>query len=244
MKKTIIKTIQLFIILMIFYFITTIYSKKTNYVQESNKMNIEEMEIKKYVAQKRANEKDIVLSQIEMITEVENVNSIKTNAIIDCNLKLNELQFREDKMQWYTEYKEIKKMYSAWLDEEKTIYSTFARSELDFLFQIVEAEVTGEGYFQSKVNVASVIFNRIKSDEFPDTLTSVLKEKYQFSTYSDGRYKKVKVTEETILACEYAFEIYNSVNGSLYFDSCNGTSWANYNKEYVFTDEVGHSFYK
>ena len=166
--------------------------------------------------------------------------------IAEADAKINALDIT-DKMQWFIQYKQIQIDYSDYIDMDITIYDVFSSDELQLLFEIVEAEVTGEDHFQSKVNVASVIFNRFEydtNDDFPDTLTEILKDKNQFSSYADGRYKKVTVTETTILACEYAWQIGESVNECVYFDSCNGNSWADRNREYVFTDSVGHSFYK
>ena len=149
-----------------------------------------------------------------------------------------------DKMQWFIEYKAIQEEYSEWIDVDETIYDYFTEEELQLLFRVVEAEVTGEEHFQSKANVASVIFNRLFSEEFGNDLTEILTQKAQFSSYHDGRYMRVVVTETTILACEYAFQIEDSTNGALYFDSCNGNSWASGAREYVFTDSVNHAFYR
>ena len=115
---------------------------------------------------------------------------------------------------------------------------------MELLFRIVETEVRGDENFDEKVNVASVIFNRIEHEDFPMTLTDVLTEYPQFSSYISGAYRNVEVTDTTILACEYAFQIGDTTNGALYFDSTNGNSWADRNKEHIFTDGVGHSFYK
>ena len=152
-----------------------------------------------------------------------------------------------DKMQWFIQYKAIQDEYAEWIDKDETIYDIFTDDELNLLFEIVEAEVTGEDHFQSKVNVASVIFNRLYHDtdnQFPDDLTGILTAKSQFSSYSDGRYKKVTVTDTTKLAVEYAFQIGGNIDGSLYFDSCKGKSWANSKRQFVFQDSVKHNFYK
>lgn len=112
------------------------------------------------------------------------------------------------------------------------------------MFRIVETEVRGDINFNEKVNVASVIFNRIEHDDFPASITNVLTEYPQFSSYISGAYKNVEVTNTTILACEYAFQIEDTTNGALYFDSTNGNSWADNNRDYIFTDSVGHNFYR
>ena len=115
---------------------------------------------------------------------------------------------------------------------------------MSLLFKIVETEVRGNENFSEKANVASVIFNRMKHDDFPTTMNDVLTEHPQFSSYISGAYKNVEVTDTTILACEYAFQIEDTTNGALYFDSTNGKSWADRNREFLFKDDVGHSFYR
>lgn len=146
--------------------------------------------------------------------------------------------------EWFKNYKTIQQEYSEWIDLDETIYDYYNESELELLFRIVETEVRGDTHFNEKVNVANVIFNRVNHEQFPETLTNVLTQYPQFSSYITGAYKNVKITETTILACEYAFQFDDSTNGALWFDSTNGNSWAERNREYLFTDSVGHSFYK
>ena len=147
-------------------------------------------------------------------------------------------------MEWFKKYKEIQDEYSEWIDKDETIYDYFDTSELDLLFHIIETEVRGENNFDEKVNVANVIFNRIKHEDFPTNLIDILTEYPQFSSYTSGAYKSVEITETTILACEYAFQFPDTTNGALWFDSTRGNSWADRNREYIFTDSVGHSFYR
>lgn len=177
-------------------------------------------------------------------------NDIQQNEIDIISEKIFEVQQRintlecENTMEWFKKYKEIQDEYSEWIDPDETIYDYFDEFELDLLFRIVETEVRGENNFDEKVNVANVIFNRIKHEDFPTNLTDILTEYPQFSSYINGEYKNVTVTETTILACEYAFQFQDTTNGALWFDSTRGNSWADRNREYVFTDSVGHSFYR
>ena len=113
----------------------------------------------------------------------------------------------------------------------------FSEDELDLLFRVVQAEVGDEYSFEPKVNVASVIFNRLEHERFPDTLSEILVYN-QFSPISDGRYKEIEVSEDTILACEYAFQAEDITNGCLFFDSNNTLNY-----QFVFNDSA-HNFYK
>ena len=139
---------------------------------------------------------------------------------------------------WYVQYSSLNQQ----LNIVNKLHSDFSQDELLLLYKIVEAEVTGKNKFESKVNVASTIFNRLESDIFPNSLEEILTAPAQFSSYFDGRYSRVEILNETIQACEYAYEFRNT--DALFFDSCNGTSWAASSRQYLFTDNVNHNFYK
>lgn len=192
--------------------------------------------------------KDInnILAEISSQEAADIILKYQLDKIEEAQLKMAELD-TSNKEEWFKDYKEIQEEYSDWIDKDETIYDYFNQDELELLFRIVETEVRGEQNFDEKVNVASVIFNRIGHDDFSISLTEVLTQRNpspQFSSYISGAYKNVEVTNTTILACEYAFQIEDTTNGALWFDSTNGHSWAERNREYIFTDNVGHSFYK
>lgn len=183
----------------------------------------------------------------------ENMYSIIGNATDYAQLQQDKIEEAQQKIdsvdrnntiEWFKNYRAIQNEYSEWIDADETIYDYFNANELELLFRIVETEVRGDENFNEKVNVANVIFNRIKHEDFPVDLTEVLTEYPQFSSYLTGAYKNMEVTETTRLACEYAFQFPDTTYGALYFDSTNGHSWADRNREYIFTDAVGHSFYR
>lgn len=175
-------------------------------------------------------------------------NDVEESEIYTIEQRRHDIEMLDtsNNMEWFKQYKQIQEEYSNWIDPDETIYDVFSENELDFLFRIVETEVRGNEYFDEKVNVCSVIFNRMCDEKYffnVDTLTDVLTEKNQFSSYISGDYKKVTVTETTKLACEYAYQIEDATNGALWFDSTKGNSWAHRNRTYLFTDGVGHSYY-
>lgn len=163
-------------------------------------------------------------------------NNYIDSEIEKMNSELNTIDFIEDKVEWFISYKEIISKYS--VDPPETIYDYFTNEELELLFRVVQAEVGDEHPFESKVNVASVIFNRWMNEKYSGNIFAILTEENQFQPIQDGRYKKVIVSEDTILACEYAFTIENTAQGCLFFDSNNTL---NYNQ--VFSDSA-HNFYK
>lgn len=97
----------------------------------------------------------------------------------------------EDKKEWFTAYKNIIAEYSNIIDPPETIYDYFTDEELDLLFRVIQAEVGDEYSFDEKVNVSSVVFNRLGHKQFPNKIIDVLMEENQFQPISDGRYKTV-----------------------------------------------------
>lgn len=172
-----------------------------------------------------------------VIEQPVSINFEIDNAIEEMNYEMTEIETITDKKEWFIAYKSIIEEYSYIIDPPETIYDYFTEEELDLLFRVVQAEVGDEYSFESKVNVANVIFNRFYHERFPDTLSDILV-RDQFSPIADGRYKEVEVTEDTILACEYAFMLEDTTDGCLFFDSNNTLSY-----QFVFNDGA-HNFYK
>ena len=170
------------------------------------------------------------------------INFEISNVIEEMNHKMAEIEVITDKREWFLAYKKIIEKYSYIIDSPETIYDYFSKEELDLLFHVVQAEVGDEYSFESKINVANVIFNRFYHERFPDTLSEVLVSN-QFSTIANGRYKKVEVSEDTILACEYSYMFSNyNIGNAVYFQSI---GYQNYfcNAEYVYYDGC-HYFYE
>ena len=125
------------------------------------------------------------------------------------------------------------------------------KKEFEEFVRVVEAEVTGEnpfgvGYdeaFDSKLRVAQVILNRVESPYFPDTVHDVIFQKNAFTPLVDGRYWEVEISQVTIDACRTALlsSTKDKTNGCEFFSS--GTKTCKYGS-YIFTDSVGHSFFK
>lgn len=172
-----------------------------------------------------------------VIEQPVSINFEIDNAIEEMNYEMTEIETITDKKEWFIAYKSIIEEYSYIIDPPETIYDYFSEEELDLLFHVVQAEVGDEYSFESKVNVANVIFNRFYHERFPNTLSDILVCD-QFSPIADGRYREVEITEDTILACEYAFMLEDTTDGCLFFDSNNTLNY-----QFVFNDSA-HNFYK
>ena len=132
-------------------------------------------------------------------------------------------------------------------EEEETVLSS---DELSCLYRIVEAEAGCEDE-EGKLLVANVVFNRVNSGQFPDTVTDVVMQSdngvTQFSPVSNGCFWKVSISDETVRAVERALSGEDISQGALYFAArkyadSNRMEWFDKNLTYLYT-HGGHEFF-
>lgn len=95
-------------------------------------------------------------------------------------------------------------------------------SEIELMQRVVEAEAGNQGLMGKRL-VAAVIYNRVESEKFPNTIYDVLVAPHQFGTVWNGAADKVEVSTETIFAV--MLEVDNRTdNEILYFNNgeCSG----------------------
>ena len=127
---------------------------------------------------------------------------------------------------------------------------TMSDEDYNTLLKIVEAEAGGED-MKGKILVANVIFNRMKSPEFPSTVTEVVWENVagspQFSPTADGRIHTVTVSAETREAVNRAIDGENYSKGALFFveeEYADKSNVAWFKKDLKFLFQYGvHDFY-
>ena len=150
-------------------------------------------------------------------------------------IEYGKLMLIEDKKEWFLAYKEFTEKYPDF-EHRPTIYDKYTDDEIYIMQRVIETEVYGCD-FEAKTHVASVILNRIEGDNnFPNDATIVCTSPNQFV------YSRTQISEDTVLALEYAEEIGDTAQGALYFHSMTPTSSWN-GRSFKFTDHVGHSFY-
>ena len=169
---------------------------------------------------------------IAKINPEKSIYDIKSEEVLK---KQEELKSIANKKEWFIAYKNLINEYSEWVDPPESIYDIFTDDEIYLMQRCIETE-TYEQNFESKVNVASVILNRINSEEFSNNVHNVI-------IPGQFAFGRDKINEDTKLALEYAFMIGDSTNGALYFHSNSKTSTFN-GASYMFTDDAGHHFYK
>lgn len=140
-----------------------------------------------------------------------------------------------DKKEYLTQYNNIINDYNIF-DLSETIYDYYTEEEITYMWKCIETE-TFQSDFNSKVNVACVILNRIENENFPLDPIDIITNNNQFA------YGRNIITEDTKLALEYAFMIEDTTSGCIAFRSdISPKTWNGW--EYQFTDDAGHHFYK
>lgn len=121
-------------------------------------------------------------------------------------------------------------------------------SEEDYenLLRIVEAEAT-DGDMKSKILVADVVINRVRSPLFPGTVTEVVCQGNgeQFQPVMDGRFYSVNITGSTYEAVDRALYGEDYSEGATYFAavcSAGPSSWHAINLRRLF-EYGGHVFF-
>ena len=121
------------------------------------------------------------------------------------------------------------------------------RDDIFWLARIIHAESQGESY-TGKVAVGSVIMNRVKSNQFPNSVYNVIFEYYmgipQFSPVEDGSIYN-SPNSESMRAAEEAYWGGKPVGDALYFFNPKKAtgSWIVNNRQYITT--IGnHTFYR
>lgn len=134
-------------------------------------------------------------------------------------------------------------------EEEKKDVRQVSCSPSDYqvLLKIVQAEA-GICDAKGRILVANVIMNRVRSKEFPGSITEVVYEKGQFSPVMDGRINSVEVTDLTVECVNRALSGEDYSQGALYFmnrsrSQSGAVSFFDGKLTYLFAHD-GHEFFK
>ena len=114
---------------------------------------------------------------------------------------------------------------------------SFNESEANMLMKIAMAEAGGEGK-ECMAQVILTVLNRVQSSRFPNNIYDVIHQvyngTYQFTPVQIGTYDSAVPSQE----CKEAFNMvvngWNESQGSLYFESCVGSSWHSRNLTFLF----------
>lgn len=203
---------------------------KNNETMQYEVMNVDSIDLSGTLNENIKNEQQ----EVQLVEEKKEAILTKQE---EFNLELAELDSILDKKEWFLAYKDLVFEYSKWIDPPETVFDVFTEEEVRLMCQTVETECYQRD-FDCKVNVASVIFNRYYNGKFGDMITEIITSPKQFAYYRET------LTEDSILAVQYAFEIADTAQGALYFHSFDEAMPEFNRAKYIFSDHATHHFYK
>ncbi len=115
-----------------------------------------------------------------------------------------------------------------------TSSSSTSNSDLYLLAKCVHAEARGESYV-GQVAVAAVILNRVKSNQFPNTIAGVIYQPYAFTAVNDGQIN-LEPNQTAYSAARDALNGWDPTYGCLYYyNAATATSKWIYTRKTVVT---------
>lgn len=93
--------------------------------------------------------------------------------------------------------------------ETEQYYTELSNTEFDMVCAVVQAEANS-GSVQFKEYIAGIIYNRVQSDQFPNTVYGVLTQENQFGSISNYYYNTYPIDDDTRLAVSRIFSGYDS----------------------------------
>ena len=91
----------------------------------------------------------------------------------------------------------------------------YRESELSILARLVSGEARGEPYI-GQVAVAAVVLNRVRSDDFPDTVSAVIFQPGAFAAVWDGQFDMTP-TDSALRAARDAMNGWDPTGGCTYY---------------------------
>lgn len=110
--------------------------------------------------------------------------------------------------------------------------TTISEEERLVLHKIAVAEA-GNTTPEMMYHVMFTVLNRVESDQFPNTIEEVVKQKGQFSTYPT-KYENAQPNEGSMEAMRLIEEGLAMNYGQLYFENTKKGSWISTHKEFIF----------
>ena len=112
--------------------------------------------------------------------------------------------------------------------------SSVSNSDLNLLAKCVYAEARGESYV-GQVAVAAVILNRVKSSDFPNTISGVIYQPWAFTSVNDGQIN-LTPNSTAYSAAQDALNGWDPTYGCLYYyNASTATSKWIYSRKTVVT---------
>lgn len=143
----------------------------------------------------------------------------------------------------YLTDKDFSKLYICKQDYNRDTTISFTQEEAQMIMKLAQCEAGG--CVASQYHEMMVIVNRLKSDEFPDTVREVIYQNEQFSVIKEGKFDKAQPTVESHLALAMVERGIDWSEGSIWVEASSNSSdsWHSKNKEFLY-ELFGQKYYK
>ena len=105
--------------------------------------------------------------------------------------------------------------YNALVSGDSSSTGGYASSEVYLLARTIYAEGRGEPY-TGQVAIGAVVLNRVRSKDFPNTVSGVIYQKHAFTAVSDGQIN-LTPNETAMRAAKDAINGWDPTGGALYY---------------------------
>lgn len=138
---------------------------------------------------------------------------------------------------------ELSQLYSCRQDYNKDTTICFTQEEAEMLMKLAQCEAGG--CTASQYYEMMVVVNRLKSDEFPDTVKEIIYQTGQFSVVSEGKFAKAEPTLSSHLALAMVEKGIDWSEGAIWVEASSNSSdsWHSQNKEFLY-ELFGQRYYK
>ena len=216
-------------------------------------------------------ETNVILPSIEPkhidITRLPHFSNsrLRENSMLDSFIKEEEEEVKEEiKVEKETTTESATKqidtpIVEVSIEEDNSLFAQLTDEEWDVLYRAARCEAGGwcETYTEcgncsrcadakeGQKNIVYVILNRLNNPDFPKTVTDIVFSESQFAVVNSDSFYNIVISDYCKANVQEAVKDYQtgiSAQGALYFNSISSDYW-NY-AEYLFTDSVGHYFFK
>lgn len=143
----------------------------------------------------------------------------------------------------YLTDEELSRLYTCKQDIRHETTISFTQEEAMMLMKLAKCEAGG--CTASQYHEMMVLVNRLKSEDFPNTVKEVIYQEGQFTVVSEGKFAKAEPNLESHLALAMVERGIDWSKGSLWVEASSNSSnsWHSQNKEFLY-ELYGQRYYK
>lgn len=176
---------------------------------------------------------NIILSLvIILLVKGDNYNPVRQVIVLSEIVKEEDSTYNEPQKTKTYEIEEVEEKEEIFVNNYQKIINNLSTEEKDLLCDITYLEANNQSYDGQRA-VMEVILNRIINKNFPNTLSEVLSQKSQFSTWSTRNSVKDNSKQKEILDLVYSEEPILPNEDYVYFS----TSKQSYGNNYIEIDD-------